>query len=1178
MRLRRWLYALVGLALLVGLLAVFVLATGMGTRVVLERVAEAFPGLAVGHAEGRLTGTVVLEDVRWEGDGVEVAIRRLALVPRLRLLAGGTIAFSSIDAEGLRVRTYPAAAAGDAPDRSATWPRIPATALSLRDAQWTDGATVVAIAQARARAALEQPRLVLDRLDLAAPAGTLRGALSLDLVNRLAEGQATFDWLLAERRFQGVYDGQRHASELRVTLALQSPWQATVAATTDVRQPWKLWQGSLDLPPQILAGLPEVVAESPASLRLDASAQAGGPIRVEGTVAAIGREWTLAETAVTHAGGLWRIDSLRLREAAGAGELRLAGTLHPGAPFALDLQATLATLSLPWPAAAAATRIDGTLDLVGDEHRLVFQPALDLAAPGLPRGRLVGSVTLDADTIELQPLRLEVDGGSFTAAGQVPRDATVEGAVAVVVQAFDPSVLAPDWRGRLDGAIAFRGTGLGAGTPTGTLQLQTLQGQLRQRAISADGVMALAAGTPGAATLRVRSGRARLDLDGDAGATTDLDLRLDAPDLADLFPGWRGALALEAELARDAQIWPRHARVEGSGIALGDFRATTLRGELHAAAGREGPHEIGLVAAGLEAAGQHFDRARLQVSGPLAQQRIELALARDDANASIVAEGAWRSEYWDGRVSALDAVLAKGVPLALEAPAPLRVGADRITLGPLCIAGPRARLCADADGTQALGNAHLRLDSLPLQAVELLVELPERTNLEGEANGEAHLAWSATAPLAIDARLRAERGRWLDERSEGLDVGFDGLALDATWRGDAGSATLDATLLPAGSIRATLTRDPADPDRPLRVVANADLPNIDWIEEFVPQFDATAGHAWVELDWRGGAAVPAQLRASGRIEDVAGAMPGLGIRLADGNLRLEQDGEQVAIRGSVDSNGGTLKLAGRYDPREKQRLLLDLGGIDVEVANLPEARLRVTPDLQLAFDGETWRLGGKIVIPKARIDVSRLESGARRSTDVVVIDDPPGSGAARRPWRAKVEVVLGGDVIVQGFGFDGNVIGLLTVSQRSGRQATGSGELVVNGRYTALGQNFEIEGGRLLFAGGALDNPSLALRATQRFGNNTTTVRINGTAANPELHLGTPDGVTEVDALAALMGSSGTFAFGRYLTPRLFVGYGIGLISGGEVFSVRFRINRSFDIEGTSGAENRAALNYRIER
>ena len=1174
---RRWLLGLAGLALLLGLLALPLLATGTGTRVVLERIEAEFPGLTVGHADGRLSGTVVLDDVHWQGDGIEVSIRRLALVPRLRLLLGGTIAFASIDAEGLRVRSFARAAAADAPGGDVAWPRIPATELTLRDAQWTDGASVVTITRARARAALDQPRLVLERLDLSAPEGRVRGALSLDLVNSLAEGRATFDWLLDEQRFQGVYEGQRRANEALFTLTLQAPWQATVAATTDARQAWNAWQGTLDLPPQSLAGLPAVLADAPTSLHLEASAQADGPIEVAGTVAALGREWLLDEAVVTRNLGDWRIDSLRLRESAGAGELRLAGMLHPAAPLALDLQATLKSLSLPWPAAVADMRLDGTLHVAGNDRQFAFAPALDLSVPGLPRGRLGGRVTLDAGMIELQPLLLEVGGGSFTAAGQVPRDDAVEGAVAVVAQAFDPALLAPAWSGRLDGAIAFRGSGLGAGTPTGTLQVQTLQGQLRQRAVNADGAMALSAGAPGAATLRVRSGRARLELDGDAGAATDFNLQLDAPDLADLFPGWRGALTIDADLARDPAAWPRRARIDGSGIAVGDFRAATLRGVLEAAAGREGPLEFELVAAGLDVAGQNLDRARMQVSGPLAQHRIALELARDAASVKALAEGTWNGERWDGRIAALDAVLAKGEPLALQAPALLAIGADRVTLGALCVAGARARLCADAEGTPALGNATLRLDSLPLQVVELFVDLPDRTSLDGEANGVARLAWSDGAPLAIDASLRAERGRWIDERSEGLDVGFDGLALDAAWRGDAGSATVDAMLLPAGSIHATVTRDPADPERPWRIVANADLPEIKWIEEFFPQFDATAGHAWVELDWRGGAA-PAQLRARGRIEDVAGEMPGLGIRLADGNLRLEQDGDQVAIQGSVDSNGGTLKLVGRYDPREEQRLLLELGGIDVEVANLPEARLRVTPDLRLSFDGDSWRLGGKIVIPKARIDVSRLESGARRSADVVVIDDPPGTGAAQRPWRVKVEVVLGGDVVVQGFGFDGNVIGLLTVSQRSGRQATGSGELVVDGRYSALGQNFDIESGRLLFSGGALDNPSLSLRATQRFGNNTTTVRINGTAANPELHVGTPDGVTEVDALAALMGSSGTFAFGRYLTPRLYVGYGIGLISGGEVFSVRYRINRSFDIEGTSGAENRAALNYRIER
>ena len=89
----------------------------------------------------------------------------------------------------------------------------------------------------------------------------MRGALSLDLVNWLAEGHATFDWLLDEQRFQGVYDGQRRANEALSTLTLQAPWQATVAATTDARQAWNAWEGTLDLPPQSLAGLPAALAD-----------------------------------------------------------------------------------------------------------------------------------------------------------------------------------------------------------------------------------------------------------------------------------------------------------------------------------------------------------------------------------------------------------------------------------------------------------------------------------------------------------------------------------------------------------------------------------------------------------------------------------------------------------------------------------------------------------------------------------------------------------------------------------------------------------------------------------------------------------------------------------------------------------------------------------------------------
>jgi len=1167
------------LVLLVGLLvalSLFLLATPTGTRIVLGVVKDQVPGLQVGEAQGRLGGTVVVDDVRWRGEGIEVGIRRLSLTPRLGALLGGVLGFSRIDAEGLRVRTYATPPDAQAELGAAPWPSIPTTRLTLRDAQWSDGETTLVLARASARAALQQPRLVLQALDAQGPDGRVSGSLALDLERWLPEGRVEFDWRVGDRRLQGRIEGQRRRGAATATLALRAPWQATLSASTDPRQAWARWEATLDLPPQVLAGLPEVLAAAPVQLGLVARGD-GKALRIEGRVGALAREWLLDDARVTRDGDDWRVDALRLRESAGDGELLLAGTLRSRAPMALDLTASLTAFALPWPVAPPDTRLSGTLRAVRAGDELQFEPALDVSAPGLPAARLGGTVALGSDAIVLRPLRLDFGRGSFTAAGEVPRDESAEGAVAVAAQAFDPALLAPAWSGRLDGAIAFRGRGLVAGAPTGTLQVQTLQGKLRERAVNADGRIELDAGAPGAANLAVRSGRARLSLEGDARADRAVVLRLDAPDLADLAPGWSGVLALDAEIDRAEPGWPRRAAVQARNLALAGLSAGSLDGELVAATGPLGVMELDVAATGVGYAGVALDRARLVAQGTQERHRASIEIERDAATLAASAEGGWNGSAWNGTLVALDALPVADAALALEAPAPVRVAADALELGPLCVAGAGGRLCLESGGGPAQGTAQARLDALPLAAVARFIDLPEGVSLEGAADGEARIAWTRGAPPVIEATLRSERGRWNDRRSDGIDVGFDALALVADWRGGTGSARLDASLLPSGELRASLSEDRSDPQRPWHLVASAEFPDIEWIEEFVPQFNATAGTARIEFDWRGGGA-PAIYRTHGRVDGVAGEFPALGVFVANGQLDLAQDGDEVAIVGGVDSGGGTLRLRGSYDHDAERPLQLELGGLDVEVLNLPEARLRVTPDLNLSYDGERMRVGGKIVIPSARVDVSRLEGRARRSDDVVVIDDPPAAAATRIDWRVKVEVVLGGDVQVRGFGFDGNVIGLLTVSQRAGRQATGAGELVVDGRYVVLGQNFDIERGRLLFSGGALDNPSLSLTAVQRFGDNATTVRITGTAAQPELHLSQPDLATEADAFAALTGRSGTFAFGRYLTPRLYVGYGIGLISGGEVFSVRFRINRLLEVEGTSGAENRAAINYRIER
>ena len=56
------------------------------------------------------------------------------------------------------------------------------------------------------------------------------------------------------------------------------------------------------------------------------------------------------------------------------------------------------------------------------------------------------------------------------------------------------------------------------------------------------------------------------------------------------------------------------------------------------------------------------------------------------------------------------------------------------------------------------------------------------------------------------------------------------------------------------------------------------------------------------------------------------------------------------------------------------------------------------------------------------------------------------------------------------------------------------------------------------------------------------------------------------------------FTIGKYLTPKLFIGYGIGLARRGSVLIVRYLIRDDIEFEATNGEQSRASLNYIIEK
>jgi len=288
-----------------------------------------------------------------------------------------------------------------------------------------------------------------------------------------------------------------------------------------------------------------------------------------------------------------------------------------------------------------------------------------------------------------------------------------------------------------------------------------------------------------------------------------------------------------------------------------------------------------------------------------------------------------------------------------------------------------------------------------------------------------------------------------------------------------------------------------------------------------------------------------------------------------------------------------------------------------------------SPDLQLRAQPGALELDGTVQVPRASIAPRTLRAGARRSPDVVVLGAGPEPRAEHTAVTADVRVVLGNQVRVATYNVTGLVEGDVTVRDRPGRPTTASGELrVTRGTYRAYGKDLEIDRGRLMFTGGAVDDPEVDLRAVRHVENVTVGIQASGRLQNPEVTLisepaldqtnilsymvfGTPaqqSGGTEnawlgqaVSALTLAGGeqlargiggavgiedvriasdaTGGTsLMLGSYLSPRLYVSYGIGLFETGNSLRLRYDLTEHWQIQTDTGANTGADILYKIER
>jgi translocation and assembly module TamB len=417
-----------------------------------------------------------------------------------------------------------------------------------------------------------------------------------------------------------------------------------------------------------------------------------------------------------------------------------------------------------------------------------------------------------------------------------------------------------------------------------------------------------------------------------------------------------------------------------------------------------------------------------------------------------------------------------------------------------------------------------------------------------------------------------------------------------------------------------------------------DIAALDFVSDVLREVQNTQGAVQGDLRFAGTVSAP---RVAGTLALTGGraTLPATNVELTGVELALVGDGARgLNVSGEAQSGGGRVTVEGRVALAEQGlagRIAID--GEALEVANTGDAQVAVSPDLDIAMTAEGIAVTGTVQVPRARLTPRDTgESAVAVSPDQIIVEpgDDAERQAAAQPLSANVRLVLGDDVEIDGYGLTGRLAGAIEITEKPGEPTAATGELrVEEGIYEAYGQQLEIETGRVVFAGGPVTAPGVDIRAVRRPAEGIVVgARVRGLLAAPELSLFSEPAMPEQEQLSYLvlgrplddvsesessamsraalaLGVRGgnfvserinenlgldafgietdpgeaaveaAFVIGKYLTPSLYVSYGIGIFEPINTLKLRYAFSRRWRLETeTSSEASGGDLIYNIER
>ena len=797
---------------------------------------------------------------------------------------------------------------------------------------------------------------------------------------------------------------------------------------------------------------------------------------------------------------------------------------------------------------------------------------------------------------------------------------------------LNPGAHWPEAPGKLNFAARNAGS-LKAGQLQTSLDLTDLSGTLNGQAVQGKAQLALKDQDLSIQTLQLKAGNARLDAAGDLGQRWDIRWKLDMPTLSRLLPAAKGAITGAGSLTGPRAQPQAELNLTVQELAYGETEIRRLRVAAKVDMSGATRSQLNLSGDNLRLAGQAWQGLTVEGSGTPGDHVLKANLSGDVGRFGLALNGAFKDKEaaWQGRLTALTAQQTAAGDWNLEKPMALRVGVRQASAERACLGSRPTRVCLEGQWDAARGaNGRLTLEQLTMDRFASL--LPENLRIATTLSGEATGASRPDGSLQGQANLAISPGKIkLDTNGYPVEVALVGgfLRAEANGRDAVGQVRLD--LGDTGQVEADWQVKDLTSQPRLAGKFGAEVKKLGLISAFAPQLQNIAGRLVANVDVSGTLSAPV-LRGDVRLIDAAADISQAGTSIQAIQLTASGDGQgSLRFSGSARSGSGDLNLSGRLEPASGQ-LDLAIKGENFQAANTPSIQAVISPAINVSVAQRQVRADGQILIPKAYLSPpDSAPGGVSASPDVVIVKNGKEVAAKRGPdIFAKIRVILGDDVHVAAAGFKGQLKGNLLVEQTPQLAPRGTGIVeVVAGDYKVYGQDLRIERGRVLFSGGPIDNPGLDLRAVRKVDEVTAGAQVGGTLKNPRLQLFSTPSMSDSqiisylvfgrppsgsgaetamlqNAAAALAMSEGNkltkgisdavgvdefklasgaspkdaaFVIGKYLSPDLYVSYGVGLFEAVNTFKLRYRLSKRLYFESSSTSTSSGAdLTYTTER